>query len=360
VNNAKSYFKSPLRLMLGLAMMPLASAQPAACAVQRQLAFHCGLQFAEDSAPVPGSAWLITGGLGIGAPGRLQGFDTASGTVLHLYPRSGGDGPVAAPYRDCPGPPDAAGLSLAGVSLARVPRAGMLLYGVNAGSRAAVEVFRVSLRNRMPQVQWIGCVLLPPGTNPNAVTHLPGRSMAIVSMDDGGPDRMARHEAGTAMGRVFEWQPSQGLREIAVPGLRGGNGILATPDGRSLLVSAWSGGELWRIARRGNTPAERVTLGYLPDNLKPARDGGAWLVGQRGAVSGIARCTGAQCPADWLVAHVDQRTLRVQVRLERPGTAEFNYATSAVERAGMLYIHGRGDHRIAVIPLHEIPAAMLK
>ena len=349
-----------LLLMAGSAVAPLVLAQTAPCDQQQPLAFYCGLQFAEDSAPLPDSSWLISGGLGIGAPGQLQGFDTTTGTVLHLYPRTGGDAEIAAPFRHCPGPPDAAGLSIAGVSLARAPRKGLLLYGVNAGSRAAVEVFRISLRNHKPEVQWIGCVLLPAGTNPNAVTALPGQGMAIVSMDDGSADRMAQHEAGTASGRVFEWQPRQGLREIAVSGLRGGNGILATLDGRWLLVSAWSGGELWRIARRGTAPAPRVALGFLPDNLKPARDGGMWLVGQRGPVSGIARCAGSQCPADWLVAHLDPRTLRLQIRLERPGTASFNYATSAVEQDGTLYVHGRGDHRIAAIRLRDLPRAVLR
>jgi len=44
-----------------------------------------------------------------------------------------------------------------------------------------------------------------------------------------------------------------GYEMLAVLG-RGGNGIVESPDGRSLFVSAWSGGEIVRIRRDGRAP----------------------------------------------------------------------------------------------------------
>ena len=74
--------------------------------------------------------------------------------------------------------------------------------------------------------------------------------------------------------------------------LRGGNGIVETRDGRSLLVSAWSGGEIVRIRRDGRGAPKSVKLDYLPDNLRWAPDGSLLV----GAVQGNVPQQGA----DWM------------------------------------------------------------
>ncbi len=156
------------------------------------------------------------------------------------------------------------------------------------------------------------------------------------------------------MGTVYEWHPRSGLQQLTGVKLRGGNGIVESRDGRSLFVSAWSGGEIVRIRRDGRAPPNSIKLDYLPDNLKWAADGSILVAGQRAPVSAIANCTGATCIDDWLIAKLDPRTLTSRTLIEGKGTAAVNYATGATELGGALYITNRGTGRIGVIRAEDL------
>jgi hypothetical protein len=196
---------------------------------------------------------------------------------------------------------------------------------------------------------------MPEGTDANAVTALRDGGIAIASMDDGSADRMTRHVAGEALGTVYEWHARLGLKPLPGIKLRGGNGIVESPDGRSLFVSAWSGGEIVRIRRDGRAPPTSVKLDYLPDNLKWAADGSILVGGQRAPVSTIANCTGATCIDDWLIAKLDPRTLKSRTLIDGKGTPGVNYATGATELNGSLYITNRGMGRIGVVRTADLP-----
>ena len=314
------------------------------------MTFLCGIEAAEDSVAIAGTRWLVAGGLGFGGAGTLKLVDTASGRVRVLYPATGADAPDRERYDDCVGPPDAADFSTVGLALARPSRREQLLYAVNDGARHAIEVFRLDTRSAEPKLIWIGCAVLPPHTNGNAVAALPGRGFAVVSMDDGSPERMAQHVAGAATGSIYEWQPGTGLARLTGVVLHGGNGIVASRDGRWLYVSGWSGGEIVRIRRDGSSPPTAVRLGYLPDNLKWAADGSILVAAQRPPVAAIAACNGPECIVDWLIAKLDPRTLEAQTLVEAEGSAAVNYATGVTELAGALYVTNRGLNRIGVIP----------
>jgi hypothetical protein len=336
-------------LLLGAASAPRAQQSPI-CAPQGVMTFLCGVEAAEDSVGIPGTHWLIAGGLGFGGAGTLKLVDTVSGRVRVLYPAAGAAAPDSGRYADCSGPPDAADFSTVGLALARPSRRELLLYAVNDGARHAVEVFRLDTRGTEPKLIWIGCALLPARTNGNAVTALPGRGFAVVSMDDGSAERMAQHVAGAATGSVYEWQPRTGLTQLTGLVLHGGNGIVASPDGRWLYVSAWSGGEIVRISRDGSAPPTTVRLGYLPDNLKWAADGSILVAAQRPPVAAIAACTGPECIVDWLIAKLDPETLAARTLVEVEGSPAVNYATGVTELGGALYVTNRGLNRIGVIP----------
>jgi hypothetical protein len=227
-------------------------------------------------------------------------------------------------------------------------------YAVNEGDRRAIEIFDVAIRGASkapepPRLTWIGCIPMPAGTNPNAVTPLDGRSLAIVSMDDGAPDRMARHIAGAALGSVWIWRPAQGLKQLRGIRLRGGNGIAASADHRWLYVSAWSGAQLVRIAVDGRAAPQATDLPFLPDNVKNLTDGSLLMAAQRPPVARIANCQGPSCPADWLIARINPATMQWKVIFEAPGNEVLNYATGAVDAEDRLWITNRGDGRIGVL-----------
>ncbi len=336
-----------------IAPAPRATAQD--CSAQGAMKFICGADAAEDSVAVPGTRWLIASGLGFGAPNSLKRIDTMSGRVEALYPAGAANRLDARTYPACSGPPDAATFSTGGLALRALGRNRGTLYAVHTGGRESIEVFELDSSGAAPVATWVGCIPMPEHTDANAVTALRDGGVAIASMDDGSVDRMARHAAGEALGSVYEWQPRSGLRELPGIRLRGGNGILETADGRSLLVSAWSGGEIVRIRRDGRTPPVPSKLDYLPDNLKWAADGSILVGGQLAPVAQIANCTGAQCPDGWVVAKLDPRTLKSRTLIAGKGTPTVNYVTGATELNGSLFLTNRGAGGIGVVRTADLP-----
>jgi hypothetical protein len=319
------------------------------------MTFICGVDSAEDSVAVPGTQWLIASGLGFGRGNTLKRIDTTSGRVETLYPAGAANRLDARTYAECAGPPEPATFSTGGLALRPIGRRRALLYAVHSGGRESIEVFEIDSSPAAPVATWVGCIPMPERTDANAVTWLRDGGVAIASMDDGGADRMARHVAGEALGRVYEWHPRAGLKQLTGVKLRGGNGIVESKDGRSLYVSAWSGGEIVLIRRDGRAPPQEIMLDYLPDNLKWAADGSILVGGQRPPVSTIAGCTGATCIDDWLIAKLDPRTRRSRTLIDGKGTQAVNYATGATQIGGALYITNRGMDRIGVVRTADLP-----
>jgi hypothetical protein len=345
-------------LLLGASVVCFAPAPRAAaqdCSAQGAMTFICGIDAAEDSVAVPGTHWLIASGLAFGTPNTLKRIDTASGRVEALYPAGAANRLDARTYPACSGPPDAATFSTGGLALRTMTRNRALLYAVHSGGRESIEAFEIDSSGATPMATWVGCIPMPEHTDANAVTALRDGGIAIASMDDGSADRMARHAAGEALGTVYEWHSRLGLKQLPGIKLRGGNGIVESADGRSLYVSAWSGGEIVLIRRDGRAPPNSIKLDYLPDNLKWAADGSILVGGQRAPVSTIANCTGATCIDDWLIAKLDPRTLKSRILIDGKGTPAVNYATGATELGGSLYITNRGAGRIGVVRTADLP-----
>ena len=333
---------------------PASRAAPADCSAEGAMTFICGIDAAEDSVALPGTHWLIASGLGFGTPNTLKRIDTASGRVEPLYPAAA-NRLDARTYPACSGPPDPNTFSTGGLALRTLGRNRALLYAVHSGGRDSIEAFEIDSSGAAPTATWVGCIPMPEHTDANAVAALRDGGVAIASMDDGSAERMARHAAGEALGTVYEWQPRSGLRQLPGVKLRGGNGIVESPDGRFLFVSAWSGSEIVRIRRDGRAPPTPIRLDYLPDNLKWATDGSLLVGGQRAPVSTIANCTGAMCIDGWLIAKLDPRTMASRTLVEGNGTPAVNYATGATELDGALYITNRGMNRVGVVRVRDLP-----
>jgi hypothetical protein len=347
--------RSMLLALFACATANAAQAQQTDCTGQGELRFICGVEAAEDAVAIPGTQWLIASGLGFGGAATIKGIDTRTSGVHPLYPTAGTNRIDRTFYPDCPGAPSTTNFSTVGLAIAALGRRDYLLYAVNDGARHAVEVFTVRVEEETPRLTWIGCVVLPPNTNGNAVAPLPERAFAVVSMDDGSAQRMARHVAGEAMGSVYQWAPGTGLERIEGVELHGGNGIVASRDGRYLYVSGWSGSEIVKIRRDGAARPEIAKLDYLPDNLHWASDGTILVAAQRPPVARIASCTGAECIAPWLVAKIDARTLQSRTLVEAEGDAVVNYVTGATELDGALYLTNRGQGQLGVIAERALP-----
>lgn len=348
----------PILLLTVLALLLAdaagATAAPAgteACEARDGLEFLCGPVASEDIARIPGTSWLIASGLNVGEPGHLYLVDTRRGTSALLYPETAvAPRPDTAVAEGCPTPPDPARLSTDGLALRPGQNGQHRLYVSNHGGREAIEWFDVDARGARPVLRWVGCVPMPAGTLPNAVTPLPDGGFLVVSFHDpADPQAWERMARGEDTGRIFEWQPDRGLRELANSRMSGGNGIAVSRDGSEVYASAWSGSRLVVLSRRDGSRRE-IPLPFLPDNLHLLDDGTLLVGGQRTTARAVAACQGPHCPQPWLIARVDPRSGAFETLLEGPGSEWVDYACGALAVDGRLFVTVRGDRRLVVAP----------
>ncbi len=188
------------------------------------------------------------------------------------------------------------------------------------------------------------------------MTPLSGGGLVVSSFyDPNDKTAWARMARGEATGRLLEWRPGRGFRMMPGGAMSGANGLKTSADGRLIYASAWSGRKLVILDRQGGARRE-IALDFMPDNIRRLGDGALLVGGQRTKVESIAACTGPQCPQAWVVARVDPRTGTVRTLLSREGTPEVNYACTALEVDGVVYITARGDGRILYAPLSRLPS----
>jgi hypothetical protein len=341
-------------LVLAAALSGEGASQPAgACDRAEGLDFVCGPVASEDLVAVPGTPWLVGSGLNVGAPAHLYLLDTRTKAAVEAFPADP-QGPP--PPRDpgCPGPPDPRGMSMDGLGLRPGAEGRHILYAANHGDRTAIEMFRVEAREGRPRLSWFGCLPLPPRTLPNAVAPLPGGGLLVSSFyDPSDKAAWARMARGEPTGRLLEWRPGQGFRAVPGGAMSGANGLELSADAGLIFASAWAERKLVVISRADGRRRE-IPLDFMPDNIRRRIDGTLLVAGQQTRVEPIAAC-GAQCPQPWVVAEVDPRTGAVRTLLRREGTAAVNYACTALEANGEIYITVRGDDRIAYLRRADLP-----
>jgi len=346
----------PLLLAGCAPLPPPLAAVPAtdSCTSGDGLAALCGAVGVEDLVVLPGGRWVVGSGLNLGRPAQLVLIDAHARSVAATYPDPDHSAPLAA-YSDCAAPPDPATMSFSGLSLTGSEATDLSLLAVNHGDRKAVEVFRITGLPDQPRLAWEGCALLPADSDPNGVAALPDGRLVVSDFRGSQPDAAwTALERGQPVGGLLLWQAGQGTTRWPGGGLSGPNGLAVSTDGATLYISDWGGRRL--VTRDLASGTERaLALPFLPDNIDILPDGRLLVAGQATRPAAIGACTGPACPQPWLVALVDPASGAVTRLVERAGTVEANYATSAALTDGMLYVTVRGMDRVVLVPLDRAP-----
>jgi hypothetical protein len=308
----------------------------------------------EDIVHLPGTPWLISSGLNLGAPAQLSLIDsrtkTASPLSLSFLPGSEGDQGAA--------PPELARMSTDGLALRKGNGGRHLLYAANHGDRHAIEIFAIDSNDARPALRWVGCAQLPANALPNAVRPLPDGSLLVICpCDPTDRDYWSRMARGESTGRILKWRADQGIEELPDGAMSGGNGLEISADASLVYASAWSARQLVVLSLRDGS-RRGIPLDFLPDNIHALADGSLLVGGQRTTVEAIAACTGASCPQPWVVARVDPRSGEVRELLSGQGTAKVNYACGAIVVGDTMYVTVRGDRCIVYKAIDELPSML--
>jgi hypothetical protein len=317
---------------LAAAQTPPAAGAAGSCGPAGDLKFVCGPISVEDFLPVDGGRWLVGSSYKVGSAG-LYLIDTKAKTyedvALSIATKTD-------PLYNCPAP-DLKGLQTHGLDV--VPGHGGIttVYAVNHGGRESVEVFRLNAARA--SAEWVGCVVMPAGANPNSVAALAQGAFVVTKFLDNNDKEAFQHIlAGQVNGVVYLWTPGKGFSEVPGTRLSGDNGILVSHDGKWVYVSAYGTHEIYRVPLSGQGERTSVKVDFNPDNLRWAPDGTIFATGQFVTAQNLNSRHG------WATARLDPTTLKATPVVKEPGYAQFDDATSAVQVGQTLWFGTfRGD-----------------
>src|SRR5580693_7563372 len=236
----------------------------------------CGLSSPEDLVALPGAPWIIAGSYPRSGPGDLYLINRRDRRAQALNAAT-----ASSDRRDdtypCPEPPDPARFVAHGLYAIPIGRNRSRLFVVNHGGREAIEVFEIDTSLARPVLRWTGCVVAPPGVEPNSVVSLPDGGLMFTTLYDQDDrdfkTRFAKLEAGSPAGAVFACRQDSGFTRVALPPMSGPNGIEISKDGHYLFVAGYGDGTFARIDRTGRMAPSVMKLDFLPDNVHRAPDG---------------------------------------------------------------------------------------
>ena len=315
-----------------------APSAPTPCAGARSLNFICGMVNVEDLVSVDSGRELVGSSYAEGPVG-LYLVDVASKTAktVALSVSAKPD-----PVYGCLGAPDLTKLRTHGLDARPAPGGMTTVYAVNHGGRESIEVFR--LDPHKAAAEWIGCVVAPAGANPNSVVGLRDGSIVFTKFfDTSDQNGIADVLAGKVTGVVYHWVPGKGTSEVPGTQLSGDNGLLASPDGKTLYVNAYGSKEVWKVPLNGKDKPTKAKVEFNPDNLRWGDNGQILVTGQ-------FRNPANPGPTDWGVARLDPETMFLSTLLTAPGMAEFDNATTAVKAGNLLWLGTFKGDRIAYMP----------
>ncbi|WP_342660456.1 hypothetical protein Rruber_00396 [Rhodococcus ruber] len=301
----------------------------------------------EDLVTVPGTPWVLVSSMAserFDSDGYLIAVNSTDHTTKEIWP-----GQVQltewdrAAYPDCEGVPDATSTEPHGITV----RPGeddspATLFAINH-KRESVEVFTIAANPRDVGLTWVGCIPLPHDVSANGVASLPDNTGIVVTsmFDPTQPgDPFERMFSGVDTGRVLKWTPEAGWEALPGTDLGGANGVLVSPDGRSVIAAAWTQRKLVKISTTAPYGRQEVSIPFMPDNLRWSERGTVLVTGHEATMDDIRTCNageGTDCPTGYSVLEVDPATMTSTVLVDAPESAT-SIATTAVEVGDEIWV----------------------
>lgn len=333
------------RIALGIALLAASFGIASAKSPPKPIA----IPNAEDLFALPDSDWVISGSMASGPakPGALYAVNAKTSKPVKLYPV---EGTALADAAGCGNAPSPENFEAHGISFVPGQNGAGTLYVINHRGREAVEIFDLTPGKKTsspPSVKWRGCVVAPEGALMNSIAALPSGAFYVTAT----PDAATK---SSRLGDVRSWSPEKGWGAVFDSEMAYSNGIVASPAGDKLYVSAWGGGRVIELTL-GDKPSRRaLPLGFMPDNLRWAPDGKLLATGhEANSRDGIVACFTAgneSCPVKSYVARIDATNFTLDCQIE----VGANFSTAAIVVRDQVWL---GTARGPVI--NRLPASAL-
>ena len=294
----------------------------------------------EDLVIVPDTGWVLASVFSREDTTALYLVDSQSKTTYSLYSPEIGDNRFdRQAYPNCPGAPDLSNIDTHGLSIRpQVGNPGIhTLYAVSHGAREAVEVFELDATADMPQISWIGCVLMPDGLDANDVSSMQDGSILVTVLMHPG-DSFEDLLAGRPTGGVYRWTPGmETFTMLEGSELPGNNGIQVSADESEIFVAA-SG--LSAVITLANTNPTRIirrtrTLEFVPDNVVYDERGYLLTAGMRNDEPTCSiPAPISNCPRGTIAVSIHPDTMKDTIILQTPPNPNFSGATMAITPGG--------------------------
>jgi len=335
--------------------------------------FIVGCYSVEDLVQIPGTPWIVGGGLTTLGPGMpdevitknyLHVFDARTETVRRV---ESDDIAVRADTATYPGstPPDWETFGPHGIGLGARTGDVITFYAVNHGAREAVEVFQIDVSGARPRFTWIGTVLAPEDGFIDAVAWVPGTNGIVVTAMSDPRDvegSAQKQMKGLPVGWVREWHPGRGWKTL--PGtetLSTPNGVIVSEDGRHVFVAASTNMSIVRITRGAAKPeVVSAQVAGIPDNVRWSADGRSMLAGVHTAnpeefmaKSVAAAKVGGNLDTTFNITRIHADSMKTEVVMPSGLYGVFGGGTGAIEVGNRLWVSSCKADRVAIFDLNS-------
>lgn len=305
---------------------------------------------AEDLIILPDGKWVIASAMASGpkTAGALFAIDAKTAKPTKLYPPSSG---VSARRADgCGTELSPETFDAHGISFVPGENGAGVLYVINHRSRESVEIFDLAPGKKSsapPNLTWRGCVVAPEGALMNSIAAMPSGAFYVTAT----PDAATK---SANLGDVRSWSPEKGWGAVFDSEMAYSNGIIASPSGDKLYVSAWGGGRVIELTLGDKIMRRALPVGFMPDNLRWAPDGKLLATGhEANSRDGIVACFTAgneTCPVKSYVARIDPSNFTLDCEI----AVGANFSTTAIVARDQIWL---GTARGPVI--NRLPASAL-
>ena len=320
----------------------------------------CGIQDPEDLAVVPSENWILfrEGTLGGGANG-IGALRISDHQISRIYsPETGSAGKNSWGSKECATPPATDEFAPLGMDLSVLKSGELRLLVVNISRRSSIEFFEIQESSKKIEAIWRGCVKLPSGIHANSVATIPAGGFVVSTMGTVATGEQRNKDLqqiveGKPFGKILEWAPEHGWRDLPFGHISAPNGILVSPDSKTVYFASVGTNEVIRINRHGD-PKRTTVLMPKVDNLRWTKDGKILAASLRGSTFSLFRdCANLKsgaCGQEFAVVEIDPETLAWKELIRNQGSP-IGLVTAAVKIGDRLYMGTAMGDRIAYIDL---------